>query len=247
MKMNMTTQDEREQLITRVINLARVCNSIPTTEKLTHFAENADFWIRLKDDVILLREDVKNFANKHGIDISIWRELFMVFPLWSRGMGDGGKHTIMMMNQINDQIQLMDKILVAIHLPDEAEATQRKNEKRNTDVESPQKPKQVFFESLDESMLIIGSHKIQLKNQGKEPDALRLMKTLEKDPAFEWGKSDVFDDWGMNQDDIDAAPEKKIYYAARHVCNAVAKECGIKDFLEYTLLTVQISPKYLKK
>lgn len=106
-----------------------------------------------------------------------------------------------------------------------------------------------IFESFDvkRGVLKFAGKEIELSKNGKETDAVLLLKTLLKEESTEWKHNDeILEDWGYNDDDLKALPKNKIYFAGQKINNAVALKTQIDDFVECNTTKARINPKYRK-
>lgn len=73
-----------------------------------------------------------------------------------------------------------------------------------------------------------------------------LIRTLFTEPFKEWPIDEIYEDWRYNEGDIEAAPKRRLYNAARSLNETIQKEISsVSDFVEYDLTTFRINPKYL--
>jgi hypothetical protein len=92
-------------------------------------------------------------------------------------------------------------------------------------------------------LLLFANKEIELSKKNNETDAVKLMKTLSKEPARYWYNDEIYEDWEALKQDVS---ENKNYHAARKINELVKGVTGTEDFILYTMTKFRINPKYLK-
>lgn len=96
-------------------------------------------------------------------------------------------------------------------------------------------------------ILHFSGQEIEISKNGKETDAVLLLKTLLKENTTAWKHNDeILSDWGYTDEDQETLPKNKVYFAGQRVNNAVALKTKIDDFLECNTSKARINPKYRK-
>lgn len=184
---------------------------------------------------VIWSDDLKQWAHKNisnYLEQSFFLEADSV-PIMKSGIEysfSNSPESILLMEQIRDEIKL--KLGKLRELQSKTFSDKKEEE---------------CFKSFDGLILIIGSHEIDLKNHANDSNPIRLLKTLLKDPQREWDKEEIYQEWGMTEEDIENASKNKLYNAGRDLNEKIAQGSGIKDFIKISRLTAQILPKYLRK
>lgn len=97
---------------------------------------------------------------------------------------------------------------------------------------------------LQRGVVVLNGKPIKISN-GRETNALLLLKTLSEEPARDWWNDEIYEKWeGEHWHEAMKRSPKRVYTAARELNDKFARE-GVPNFIQCDTKKFRINPRYL--